>query len=110
MANYTQSDIVSAASEKGIKLKKSGSEYKGPCALCNGTDRFYVKPDGKFFCRQCMPNGSDKNQYKNFLTAFGLYQEPNPHKAHRHNSSVVSDHGLSPPDSFVITDYKKSIT
>jgi len=34
------------------KLKRVGKELKGPCPVCGGTDRFYVRKDGGFFCRQ----------------------------------------------------------
>ena len=28
---------------EALGLKRSGSEYKGPCPICGGTDRFHVK-------------------------------------------------------------------
>ena len=28
---------------EGLGLKRAGSEYKGPCPLCGGTDRFHIK-------------------------------------------------------------------
>lgn len=38
-----------------LNLKKSGGEYKGPCPLCGGRDRFHVRPgkqtDLLIFCR-----------------------------------------------------------
>ena len=38
--------------------RKTATESAGPCPLCGGTDRFYVR-DGKAFCRQCWPKGGD---------------------------------------------------
>lgn len=40
----------------GLGLKKAGSEYKGPCPVCGGRDRFWMRP-GKsqpiiFACRR----------------------------------------------------------
>lgn len=37
-----------------------GREFKGPCPLCGGKDRFWVHPDhlgGRWYCRQCNPKG-----------------------------------------------------
>lgn len=38
---------------KSLGLKRKGSEYCGPCPLCGGKDRFHVRKDGVFGCRQC---------------------------------------------------------
>lgn len=41
---------------EALNLKRSGKEYKGPCPLCGGHDRFHVKPgkstDLLIYCRQ----------------------------------------------------------
>ena len=50
-------------------LKKVGDELNGPCPVCFGTDRFYVRADGGFFCRRCCPDGSDPQAVKNILDA-----------------------------------------
>lgn len=45
-------DIVEIATQIGAKLKRSGSEWVGPCPRCNGTDRFAVNPIEQVFnCR-----------------------------------------------------------
>ncbi|MGO4672964.1 CHC2 zinc finger domain-containing protein [Bosea sp. 2YAB26] len=45
-------DILEIATLMGAVLKRSGSEWVGPCPLCNGTDRFAVKPSEQVFnCR-----------------------------------------------------------
>ncbi len=36
-------------------LKACGSEPKGTCPFCGGTDRFWISADGKGHCRQCTP-------------------------------------------------------
>lgn len=49
-----------------VSLRKVGSEWHGACPACGSgksgpekTDRFSVKPDGRFFCRSCTPSGGD---------------------------------------------------
>ncbi len=45
-------DIIEVATDMGAVLKRSGSEWVGPCPRCNGTDRFAVKPSEQVFnCR-----------------------------------------------------------
>ena len=34
-------------------LRKNGDEFHGPCPVCGGEDRFYVRSGGSFGCRQC---------------------------------------------------------
>ena len=51
------------------KLKKIGSEYKGPCPNCGGKDRFWVRKDGIFNCRQC-------GEYRKILEAVGIEYRP----------------------------------
>ena len=41
------------ASRHGTNLKRKGSELVGPCPVCGGRDRFHVRDDGVFDCRQC---------------------------------------------------------
>ena len=38
---------VDGAKALGSTLKKVGGEWKGPCPVCGGTDRFHVKPGRK---------------------------------------------------------------
>ncbi|MGO4171580.1 DUF7146 domain-containing protein [Bosea sp. TAF32] len=45
-------DILEIATQLGAVLKRTAGEYVGPCPLCNGTDRFAVKPSEQVFnCR-----------------------------------------------------------
>lgn len=45
-------DILEIATQMGAVLRRTGSEYAGPCPKCNGTDRFAVKPSEQVFnCR-----------------------------------------------------------
>ena len=41
-------------------------ELKGPCPHCGGDDRFFIKPDGSFGCRNadCSPGKSNPETYK----------------------------------------------
>lgn len=40
--------------------KTSADEFHGPCPLCGGVDRFWVRASWKrWFCRRCNPDGGD---------------------------------------------------
>ena len=54
------------------QLKRSGDQYEGPCPVCGGIDRFYVRKSGKAFCRQCCPDGKDSKAFKAILKAAGI--------------------------------------
>ena len=41
----------------GLGLRRAGRELVGPCPACGGSDRFRVLASGRFFCRQCCPDG-----------------------------------------------------
>ena len=53
------------------QLEKVGNEYKGPCPNCGGTDRFHVRKDGVFHCRQC-------EGYETILRAVDGWQDSKP--------------------------------
>jgi 5S rRNA maturation endonuclease (ribonuclease M5) len=36
-----------------------GDKVKAPCPVCGGKDRFYVRKDGSYGCRQCGASGRD---------------------------------------------------
>jgi len=45
-------DIVKTMERLGIKLKRAGSEFVGPCPKCGGKDRFSINPKKQVFnCR-----------------------------------------------------------
>lgn len=46
---------------------KGGGEVGGPCPLCGGTDRFFIRSDGSFCCRQCNPKGGDTIDFYQWL-------------------------------------------
>lgn len=51
-------DILEEALARGVKLRKSGSDYRGPCPVCGGTDRFVVTPKKQaFICRGAIGGG-----------------------------------------------------
>ena len=50
-------------------LKGVGGQLQGPCPLCGGENRFYVRDSGRFFCRRCMADGREPERYKEFLDA-----------------------------------------
>ena len=55
-----------------LDLKRAGREWTAPCPLCGGTDRFRVLPDGRAFCRQCMPTMGDPARFRALVeTVFG---------------------------------------
>ena len=68
-APWSQDDVAAAY---GDGLRKVGRELNGPCPLCGGDDRFRVMPDGKFFCRHCLPDGKDKDRFRQMVKALGL--------------------------------------
>ena len=44
-----------------LDLKREGREWHGACPLCDaGEDRFRVMPDGRAFCRVCLPKGGPR--------------------------------------------------
>ena len=51
--------------------RKTATESAGPCPLCGGTDRFYVR-DGKAFCRQCRPKGGDIIDWHRWIDGLDL--------------------------------------
>lgn len=69
---HTQAEI---AAVYGDGLRKNGRELVGACPLCGGDDRFRIMPDGGMYCRQCLPDGNDPEQFKAMLKALGI--EPN---------------------------------
>jgi hypothetical protein len=52
-------DMVQLVERYGVKLRKVGPEYVGPCPVCGtGTDRFSIRPNDKLFnCRACARGG-----------------------------------------------------
>ena len=66
LATWSQDDVAAAY---GDGLRRVGRELQGPCPLCGGHDRFRVIPNGMFFCRRCLPDGKDKDRFKELLKA-----------------------------------------
>ena len=70
-------DWVSACQQAGYELRRSGSEWIGPCPLCReGRDRFSLK-EGRggevlAFCRQCRPNGDGVEWFRQLVQTLGL--------------------------------------
>ena len=64
-----------------LGLKRAGSEYKGPCPLCGGRDRFHVKQGRQHnlivHCRQ----GCQFKDLARWLTEAGLDEDTRP-KSH----------------------------
>ena len=53
-------------------LKRAGGLWQGPCPLCGGVDRFRVLPDGRAFCRQCLPDNGNRPRFRELVrTVFG---------------------------------------
>ena len=81
-------DWRSAAPRLGLKW--ASSQFSGPCPHCGGKDRFRVLSNGKFFCRQCCPDGSAKDSMRLILDAAGfpmperpVRPDPKAERAHR---------------------------
>lgn len=50
--------IETVLAQRGVNLRRSGSERIGPCPRCGGTDRFSINvKEGVWNCRQCKPEG-----------------------------------------------------
>ncbi len=52
--------------------KKVSGQAVGPCPVCGGNDRFWIKPGGQFGCRGCIPgsasNGNSPESAKRIIT------------------------------------------
>jgi DNA primase len=48
-----------------VELRRIGNEHHGACPLAcgGGDDRFWIKPDGRWACRQCKAAGADLISY-----------------------------------------------
>src|SRR6516164_2958695 len=50
--------LMDEVERRGIKLKRVGVEYVGPCPLCGGNDRFAINADKAVWnCRGCTKGG-----------------------------------------------------
>ena len=65
------------------KLKKVGSELKGPCPICGGKDRFHIRDDGLFDCRKC-------GDFKAIMKVSGFW---NNHKISPANFDFIDGEG-----------------
>jgi hypothetical protein len=51
-------DIVALIESRGVKLRKSGAQYVGPCPFHDDrTPSFYVHPERGFYCHGCGAHG-----------------------------------------------------
>ncbi len=72
----TAAEIVALVEAKtGKPMVREGDEWKGPCPnpACPegpGTDRFYIRANGKYFCRKCCADGSDKAAFLALTESF----------------------------------------
>ena len=66
---YSPDVIQQIAREQG--LKRAGSEYKGPCPICGGRDRFHIKQGKSSLLLHCR-NGCS---YRDLAGTVGLEQE-----------------------------------
>lgn len=61
--SHTVEDWVDALRRCGWQGFRVGKEWKGPCPVCGGTDRFHIGPGTKgaavlVFCRHCTPESA----------------------------------------------------
>lgn len=76
----TLADWTAAAQRLG--LRRIGSELSGRCPSCGGedrppsrggrSDRFYVRADGRAYCRRCCPHGRDPEALRRIVEAAGF--------------------------------------
>lgn len=64
--------LIELAESIGLKPKwvaaTNGGEYKSPCPLCDGKDRFIMWPKiDRYWCRQCSTSGDSIQFYRDFL-------------------------------------------
>lgn len=111
-SSRTLEDWVDALQASGWEGRKVGREWKGPCPLCGGTDRFHVGRGTKgaavlAFCRHCTPeNASQRAEWLKGLaqTLFprdGTWQRsrygPRARTAWPHTASTRASRGTAAP-------------
>lgn len=85
--------------KKVYQTSDRGKEYKGPCPMCGGKDRFRVQPeykDGRWYCRQCAPKGGNlialimQVENLDFRAAAKKYdsRSPKPHPVRRTSKTM----------------------
>lgn len=85
----------------GLK-SKGGGEMAGPCPKCGGEDRFFVRADGSFACRQCGGKGGDAIDFHKWLNntnTKGLMSQylgdrPKPEKTPKQPKTPATDENL----------------
>ena len=92
-APWSQEEVAAAY---GDGLRRVGRELHGPCPLCEGDDRFRVMPSGKFFCRHCIPDGKDKDRFKELLRVLGLANDTTSDPGHP-RTFAIADRRLGRP-------------
>ena len=93
-APWSQEEFAAAY---GDGLRRVGRELHGPCPLCKGVDRFRVMPNGKFYCRRCLPDGKDKDRFKELLRVIGLANDTTSDLGHPRTSAMVDRRLGRPP-------------
>ena len=93
-APWSQEEFAAAY---GDGLRRVGRELHGPCPLCKGDDRFRVTPSGKFFCRHCLPDGKDKERFKELLRVVGLAKDTTSELGHPRTFAMVDRRLGRPP-------------
>ena len=63
-------DLLAAYRALHPDAKRSGREYKGPCPVCGGDDRFWIS-ETKLGCRGCRPGRNNPGAFLAILTALG---------------------------------------
>jgi hypothetical protein len=60
--------LADVIATRGLRLRRSGTEFVGPCMLCGGQDRFAINPRrGLWLCRHCGQGGNDAISLTRFL-------------------------------------------
>ena len=67
-------DVIATA----LGLRKSGSEFKGPCPICGGRDRFHIKTGHSQQLLVHCRHGCDWRDLAARLKSFGLARDSDP--------------------------------
>ena len=65
--------IMSEVARRGIKLRRSGKHWIGPCPRCGGTDRFAVNSARGWNCRGCKPEKVKGDPLKGDVIGFVMW-------------------------------------
>ena len=69
MNKTEQRTLWHSAYSNAYEPKRVSGETVGPCPVCGGKDRFWIRENGSFGCRGCEPSGSNPEAGKKIIAA-----------------------------------------